>query len=86
MVEAGLRVTLGADDPGMFPTTLTDEYLIAANVIGFGFERIREFCLNGVDAAWIDDGARSAMRAGFAREIDTLAAQFLKSGPEGDHR
>ncbi len=86
MVEAGLRVTLGADDPGMFPTTLTEEYLIAANVIGFGFGHIREFCLNGVDAAWIDDGARAAMRADFARQIDALAAQFLNSGPEGDHR
>ncbi len=86
MVEAGLRVTLGADDPGMFPTTLTDEYLIAANVIGFDYPRIREFCLNGVDAAWIDPGARAAMRADFERAIDALAAEFLPSGHDGVQR
>lgn len=86
MVEAGLRVTLGADDPGMFPTTLTDEYLIAANVIGFGHERIREFCLNGVDAAWIDAGARASLRARFVKELDALAAQFLPPRPQGDDR
>jgi adenosine deaminase len=78
-------VTLGADDPGMFPTTLTNEYLIAANVIGFDYPRIREFCLNAVDAAWIDPGARTAMRADFAHAIDALAAEFLPSRPDGDH-
>jgi adenosine deaminase len=86
MVEAGLRVTLGADDPGMFPTTLTDEYLIAANVIGFDYPRIREFCLAGVDAAWIEPVARATMRADFEAALDALAAEFLSSPSDGDRR
>lgn len=67
--EAGIRLTLNTDDPGMFDTDLNREYAIAYDVFG-------------VDAAGLADLARESVRASFAPEptkqsilagIDTVA-------------
>jgi len=35
MIEAGLFVTLNSDDPPMFGTSLSNEYLVAGRDLGF---------------------------------------------------
>ncbi|MBX2987696.1 MAG: adenosine deaminase [Bdellovibrionaceae bacterium] len=35
LIEAGVRVTINTDDPGIFDTTLTDDYEVLARVHGF---------------------------------------------------
>ena len=53
--DAGVRVTLNTDDPGMFSTDLNREYLIAHEVFG-------------VDLPALTDLARESVRASFAPE------------------
>jgi adenosine deaminase len=54
-VAAGIDVTIGSDDPGMFATTLTHEYGVAARLLGLG-------------AAGVGDLARASVRASYAPE------------------
>lgn len=79
MVEQGLRVVLNTDDPPMFYTDLGREYAAMCTVAGWGREKVRELCLNGVDAAWMDDDERRVLRREFEREFDDLSATLERS-------
>jgi adenosine deaminase len=76
MVEAGLRVSLASDDPGMFPTTVAREWAIAGTDLGFGPDTMRQIALNGIDAAWTDDAHRRRLRDDFEREYAALLPQL----------
>lgn len=49
LFDAGVPLTINSDDPGMFASVLTDEYLIAQEYQGFGleeFKRCNEIAFN----------------------------------------
>ena len=50
LLDAGLYVTLNSDDPPMFGTTLTDEYLKAAAAFGFGAGEVRDLVVRAAEA------------------------------------
>ncbi|WP_344274890.1 hypothetical protein [Streptomyces hebeiensis] len=75
MIDAGLNVVLADDDPGLFPTTLTDEYRIAADDLGLGRAKLRAMTLAGVDACWLPEGEKAALRDRFVAELDALDAE-----------
>jgi adenosine deaminase len=52
MMDAGLYVTLNSDDPPMFDTTLTDEFVRARNTFAFSMEDCR---------ALVDRAARASL-------------------------
>jgi adenosine deaminase len=79
MVEQGLQVMLNSDDPTMFHTDVGKEYVDLCTALRYEPDRVREFVINGVEAAWLDDGERAEMRRSFAAEFDELLAQL--SGP-----
>ncbi|WP_430784626.1 adenosine deaminase family protein [Actinoplanes sp. G11-F43] len=72
MIEAGLNVIPCSDDPGMFPTSLTAEYRILAEDLGVARERLTAMALAGVDACWLPDAEKAALRSRFEREIAAL--------------
>lgn len=76
MLDAGLRVVPCSDDPGMFPTTLADEYRIAAGPIGATHAQLREMALTGVEASWLPEAQKARLLADVARELDELDAEF----------
>lgn len=76
MVAKGLRVMLNSDDPTMFHTDIGKEYVDLCTALDYGPERVRELCLNGVEAAWLDDDERRSMRSRFEQEIADLEAQL----------
>jgi hypothetical protein len=47
----------------MIPTTIDDEYVGCASVLGLDRIRMLQCCLDAVDAAWIDDADRRDLRA-----------------------
>ncbi|HSB01750.1 MAG TPA: adenosine deaminase [Anaerolineales bacterium] len=51
LMEEGLFVTINSDDPPMFDTTLTDEYLRISKTFGFDAAHIKQFILNGIQAS-----------------------------------
>jgi adenosine deaminase len=72
MLEAGLLVTLGSDDPTMVRTDLAREYKLLSDALGYGPATIRQLCLNGVETSWLEEAEKQAMRRDFTAEIDAL--------------
>lgn len=79
MVDAGLRVTLNTDDPAMFHTHLTHSYTAVLDASGWGWDQARAFSLAGLDACWLDDDAKRALRKDFEQEITLLEGPFAKT-------
>ena len=75
LLEAGLYVTINSDDPPMFNTTLTEEYLRIAETFDFDLAQIKAFVLNGVRAGLLPP-----------RERKMLVAEFLAEFAELDQR
>jgi adenosine deaminase len=72
LIAEGLYVTLNSDDPPMFNTTLTNEYLTAARVFGMDADALTGLVLNGVRASRLPDEAKAQMEAEFVREFKRL--------------
>ncbi|MBP8919606.1 MAG: hypothetical protein KBG85_07870 [Micropruina sp.] len=82
MLDAGLNVIAASDDPGMFPTTLAAEYRILAADLDVPYPRLRRMSLAGVDACWLPEAEKTALRARFEREIAALEAADYRPAPE----
>ena len=76
MVAEGLRCMLNSDDPTMFHTDIGKEYVDLCNALGYGPLQVREFCLNGVEASFLDDSDKRSMAASFSAELDDLENQL----------
>jgi aminodeoxyfutalosine deaminase len=61
MVEAGLFVTLNSDDPPMFGTNLSNEYLVAGRDLGFSPAELAGLAANGVRASFLDAASKDAL-------------------------
>jgi adenosine deaminase len=70
--DRGLVITVNSDDPVMFNTTLTDEYLALAGGLGFSHDEIKQIVLNGVRASFLPEEDRAKLLAGFVAEIERL--------------
>jgi aminodeoxyfutalosine deaminase len=66
MIEAGLFVTLNSDDPPMFGTSLSNEYLVAGRDLGFSPAELAGLAANGVRASFLPDGEKEALLAEIA--------------------
>jgi adenosine deaminase len=66
MLEAGLLVTLNADDPSMFHAPLSGEYRLAREVFGMDDEALADLARNAVEASFADPDTK----AGLTKEVD----------------
>jgi aminodeoxyfutalosine deaminase len=66
MIEAGLFVTLNSDDPPMFGTSLSNEYLVAGRDLGFSPADLAELAANGVRASFLGEAEKEALLAEIA--------------------
>ncbi len=62
MVSEGLNVSLNSDDPPMFSTTLTGEWLKSVETFGWDRETVHRLHRNAVEAALVDDVRREELR------------------------
>jgi adenosine deaminase len=60
---AGVRVTLGSDDPPYFGATIDGEYEVCATRMGFSSEQLRDITRTAIDAAFCDESLRVALHA-----------------------
>ena len=74
--EAGVLVTVNSDDPPLFGTTLTDEFLVLARHWDYDADSIQRIALNAVDVAFLPDSERAAMRSSFAAEFTALRQEL----------
>jgi len=77
LIDAGLYVTLNSDDPPMFNTTLTDEYLKVADHFHFDADQLERLSLNAVRASLLPATQRAAMEASFKSEFARLRTEHL---------
>eukprot|EP01030_Chromulinospumella_sphaerica_P008047 gene8047-7876_t len=63
MPAAGLRIHPNTDDPTLHQVNPTQAWAMMVRDFGFGAANLRSFLVNGLDAAWIDDGTRRAWQA-----------------------
>ena len=76
MVAGGLRCMLNSDDPTMFHTDIGREYVVACQALGYDAAKVRQLCLNGVEASWLDGVDKAVMRQELNAEIDALQASL----------
>ena len=63
LYDAGVKVTLGSDDPPFFFTSLAAEYQRAQEVFGFTPEELRGLTRTAIEAAFVDDGTKADLFA-----------------------
>ncbi len=51
--DQGVMVTLNSDDPAMFHTSLSGEYALAQQAVGFTDEQLREIARNAFEASFL---------------------------------
>jgi len=61
--EAGVRVTLGSDDPPYWGTTIGGEYAVARTTWDLGDGALRAVTRTAIEAAFVDDATRTSLLA-----------------------
>jgi adenosine deaminase len=59
---AGVKITLGSDDPPYFGATIAGEYQVCAERMGLSEQDLREITHTAIDAAFCADELKSALR------------------------
>ncbi len=63
LLEKGLFITINSDDPPMFNTTLTGEFLAGVRTFGWDRDRVKAFYLNAVEASLLADPQKQLLRS-----------------------
>ena len=74
LYEAGVPVTINADDPPLFNTTLNDEVDLLATAFGLSLDEIDAILLNGVRYSFLPAERKEALEAEFVAELARLRA------------
>jgi adenosine deaminase len=72
LIDAGLYVTVNSDDPPMFNTTLTNEFRVCAEAFGWDIDTLQMLTFNALNATFLSDTQKSAMRHYFKQQFETL--------------
>jgi adenosine deaminase len=72
MRQAGLLATLNTDDPAMTDLDLGREYRSVAAALEMPWPEMVAVALDGVEATWLDDGEKRALRSEFEAEIAAI--------------
>jgi len=72
----GVLATVNSDDPGMMQFDLADEYVAVAGAYEYPLEEMEQISLDGIEASWLPDDGKAALRSRFLAEFDALRAEF----------
>ncbi len=78
LVEAGLCVTINSDDPALFNTTLSQEYLHAMQDCGLNLEQLVTVARNAIRASYLPENEKALLLA----EFDSVCAALTLSHSE----
>jgi adenosine deaminase len=74
LIDAGLAVTINSDDPPMFDTTLSAEYVAVAKAFNFDHDLIERLALNAVRATLLPAAEKARLEADYVVEFARLRA------------
>lgn len=72
MVNAGLYCTVNSDDPAMFSTSLTSEYLTLAQQ-GFSWEELWQLNLNTLEATFLNEIEKAKYRDRWRKFVESVS-------------
>ncbi|MGF1521764.1 MAG: adenosine deaminase [Leptolyngbyaceae cyanobacterium] len=72
MIDAGLYCTLNSDDPAMFSTSLTNEYLTLA-AQGFSWQELWQLNVNTLEATFLDEAEKQSYRVIWETFLQTIS-------------
>ncbi|HUG43566.1 MAG TPA: adenosine deaminase [Acidobacteriota bacterium] len=75
LMQRGVQVTLNTDDPGMFDTTLCQEFEKAIENFGLDQEQVRTVSLQALHSCFLDYEQKMALMAEFHEQIQSIALQ-----------
>ncbi|MBA2517251.1 MAG: adenosine deaminase [Solirubrobacterales bacterium] len=70
--EAGVRLTLGSDDPPYFGASLAGEYAVAATAFGLDDDELRGLTRTAIGAAFVPEDLRSSLLAAVEEDDDRI--------------
>lgn len=63
LMDAGVRVTLNSDDPGLFNCTIGGEYQVAHDHFGLSTAQLAKITRTAIEAAYVDEPTRKKLLA-----------------------
>jgi adenosine deaminase len=72
LIGHGLRITINSDDPPMFNTSLTNEFIAGADAFGWDSGTIRRFVFEAVESSLLPPPERSRLRERVELEFSLL--------------
>lgn len=82
LMHEGVFVTLNSDDPALFNSTLTEEYLVCADAFGLEAEDFERLALNGAEASLLTPAKRVALADDIRRDCAKMRAEFSIAAKE----
>jgi adenosine deaminase len=73
LLSHGLYVTINSDDPPMFNTTLTNEFLAGHHTFAWGEDQIRQLVLNAVKVTLLPEAEKLALLRVFSKQFEQLS-------------
>jgi aminodeoxyfutalosine deaminase len=77
LVAAGVPVSINSDDPPMFSTTLNNEYLVAAELLGLDADGIADLARASIRASFLPDDRKGWLLG----EVDTYVQARRRQAP-----
>lgn len=73
LYDYGIKVSINTDDPAICDTTLSREYLLAMDYLGFTFSEIVGLVLDALDQSFLPDYRRRPLRARLEQELSAIS-------------
>jgi len=72
-LQDGLVVTLNSDDPGMFCTSLEDEFVVAAKAFSLTPSVVARLCENAIGAAFLPENEKEPLLENLRRAVSSVS-------------
>lgn len=69
LIDSGLKVTINSDDPPMFGTSLTEEFLRCAELFDWDHDALGDLYRHAVEAAFLDQGSKDQLLAAWQSSV-----------------
>ncbi len=77
--QQGLMVTINSDDPTMFNTSISQEFLALVRELGFTVSDLKHLSMNGISASFMSDEDKELMKSQFEKEWQDLKSIYSMS-------
>lgn len=79
LYKNGLKVTVNSDDPTMFNTSITQEYLQLIEKLNFSQDDVKQLMFNGIEASFMHEQTKEKTKHQFRLEWDKLLETYNNS-------